>query len=321
MSLFIVAFHWQTKSVELIAEPMLDIIWTKNKLNHHNILQLTVLSLLSTAVGPEHEPPLLRGVVSLQQTKSGTQCGAYGQWTGPFSYQCDTELLHDISSHPAVEQHYQLAYVGWWVANTKGHTEIDIFWQKNSSKCTTFLKRLTGQHQAVCNPITHFTSANYHMLKDFAQIPLWDAMICDTAIHSIPMGNIKHRRTSQGRRGGTNPIPRWSGHLTREVVPESTCVGEKNLHSEHFIVPGALNFYGAWGTKLLWCQRQGTFIVLGAQDFLKVPGAQVSHGTTEHGVGSDQARKAFHFLAATPLKEVTTWTILHANRCMNTLKF
>ena len=66
LSLFIVAFHWQTKSVELIAELIFDIIWIQNKLYHHNIVQLTVLSLLSTAVGPEHKPPLLRGVVSPQ---------------------------------------------------------------------------------------------------------------------------------------------------------------------------------------------------------------------------------------------------------------
>ena len=123
---------------------MLDIIWTKNKLHHHNILQLTVLSLLSTAVGPEHKPPLLRGVVSLQQTKSGTQCGAYGQWTGPLSYQCDAELPHDITSYPAVEQHHQLAYVGQLVVNTKGCTEINFSWQKNSSKCMTFSKWPTG---------------------------------------------------------------------------------------------------------------------------------------------------------------------------------
>ena len=122
------------------------------------------------------------------------------------------------------------------------------------------------------------------------------------SIHSIPRGNVEHRRTPQGRRGRTHPILRWSGHLTREVIPESTRVGEKNLCSEHFIVPGALNFYSARGTELLWCQGHGTFIVLGAQDFLKVPGAQVSHSTTEHSVGSDQVRKAFHFLATTPLQ-------------------
>ena len=144
---------------------------------------------------------------------------AYGWWTGPFNYQCDAELLHDVTSHPAVEKHDQLAYVGLQVADTKGCTEIDFFWQKNSSKHMTFSKWLTGWHQAVLDTITHFTSANYHVLEDSAQIPPWDAMICDTAIHSIPRGNIQHRRTPQGRRGRTNPIPRQSGHLTREVMP------------------------------------------------------------------------------------------------------
>ena len=65
LNLFTVAFHGQTKSLELIAELILDIIWIQNKLYHHSIVQLTMLSLLSTAVGSEHEPPFQRGVVSL----------------------------------------------------------------------------------------------------------------------------------------------------------------------------------------------------------------------------------------------------------------
>ena len=91
----------------------------------------------------------------------------------------------------------------------------------------------------------------------------------------------------QGRRG-EGPIPSQdeSGCLTREVIPESTYVGKKNLCSECFIVQGALNFYSARGTELLWCQGHGTFRVLGAQDFLRVPGAQVSQSTVENGVGS-----------------------------------
>ena len=38
-----------------------------------------------------------------------------------------------------------------------------------------------------------------------------------------------------------------------------------------------------------------------ALEYLKVPGALISIGTTGHGVGSGQVRKAFHFLATTPL--------------------
>ena len=166
---------------------------------------------------------------------------AYSQWTGPFIHKCG-KLLYDITSHPAVKQQHQLTYVSWQVANTKGHTEINFFWQKNSSKCMTFSKLPTGWHQAVCNAITHFTSANHHVLEDSIQIPPWDTVICDTVIHSIPRGNVKHKRTSQSIRGRTNPILRWSGWLTIEVTPETTHVGEKNLCSECFRVPGSLNF-------------------------------------------------------------------------------
>ena len=42
LNMFIVAFHQQTKSVELIAELISDIIWIQNKLYHHTIVQLMV---------------------------------------------------------------------------------------------------------------------------------------------------------------------------------------------------------------------------------------------------------------------------------------
>ena len=70
-------------------------------------------------------------------------------------------------------------------------------------------------------------------------------MIHDTETHPIPQGNIKTWRTSQSRQGGTNPILRWSVHLSREVILESTHVGmkeERKLCSECFIVLGGLNF-------------------------------------------------------------------------------
>ena len=58
LNLFIVASHWQTKSVELIAELIFDIIWIQNKFYHHNIVQLTVLSLFSSTICSEHKSPL-----------------------------------------------------------------------------------------------------------------------------------------------------------------------------------------------------------------------------------------------------------------------
>ena len=154
----------------------------------------------------------------------------------------------------------------------------------------------------VHNPFTHFISARDHVLEDSAQIPTWDTMIHDTRTQSIPQGNVEHWKTSQSRRGGTNPILRWSGHLTREMILESTCVGEKKLHSEHFIVPGALNFLKVPGAL-------NSPKVLGALDFLKVPGALMNHSTTGHGVGSGQVRKAFHFSCHYPTPD-WSWGII-----------
>ena len=69
----------------------------------------------------------------------------------------------------------------------------------------TFPKWLTGQHLAVHNPITHFTRAGNHVLRDSAQVPSWDAMIHDTETHSIPWENIETWRTP--RVEGEEPIP------------------------------------------------------------------------------------------------------------------
>ena len=68
------------------------------------------------------------------------------------------------------------------------------------------------------------------------------------------------------------------------------------------MVPGEQNFYSARGTELLWCQGHRTFIVLGAQDFLKVPGAQVSHHTANMVLDLTRSEKPFIFFATNPLQ-------------------
>ena len=118
-------------------------LWIKNKLHHHNISKSNMLSLLSTAVVLVHGPLLLRGVVNPWQTKSGTQCGSYGQWIEPFTYQYDVELLHDITSHPAIKQYQQITYVSWQASDTKSHTKNGFLPWENSRKHMTFPKWLT----------------------------------------------------------------------------------------------------------------------------------------------------------------------------------
>ena len=256
------------------------------------------MNLLSTAVGPVLEPLLPRGVVNLWQNKSGTQCVAYGWWIGHFTYQCDAGLLHDITSHPAIKQHHQLAYVSWQAADTEGHTKSISFGKKTAVNTWHFQ---SSQHQAVCDPITHFTSARDHVLEDSAQIPSWDGVIHDMRTQSIPRGNVEHGKTLQSRREGTNPILRWSGHLTREVILESTCVGKKKLHSEHFMVPGALSFLKVLGA-LNYPKLPGALNfpkVLGALDFLKVLGALI--GLQDMVLDLVRSEKPFIFLATTPL--------------------
>ena len=88
--------------------------------------QASLLSCLSTAVGPVHEPPSQMRVVNLQQPNSGTQCGAHGRWTDPSAHRHTIQLLDDSASlSPLREQQHlhqhqhQPAHVGWPVADAK----------------------------------------------------------------------------------------------------------------------------------------------------------------------------------------------------------
>ena len=127
------------------------LLWIKNKLHHQNISKSKVLSLIHCH-GPSTWATPSRGVVNPWQTKSGAQCWAYGQWIGPFTYWCDAEQLHDITSHPAIKQYQQLAYVGWQVANTKSHTKMVSFHKKTAVNiCHTQCSRQADTWQCV-NP-------------------------------------------------------------------------------------------------------------------------------------------------------------------------
>ena len=94
--------------------------------------QASLLSCLSTAMGPVHEQPLQYGVVNPQQPNSGTQCGAHDRWTDPGAHRHTIQLLDDSASlSPLREQqhlhqhHHQLAHVGQLVADTKSHMKIN----------------------------------------------------------------------------------------------------------------------------------------------------------------------------------------------------
>ena len=125
------AFCWQNPFVEFLIELLIDSVWTDNKHYHHLISKLIVLSLLSTTVGPEHEPLLWTGVVHPWQSKSGTQCGAYFRWTGPFSHQYHCKLLQTIGNQPVIQQHHQLAYVCHLLANPKSHKKMIYLLETN----------------------------------------------------------------------------------------------------------------------------------------------------------------------------------------------
>ena len=227
-------------------------------INHQPILfKANLLSCLSTTVGLVHEPPLPNGVVNLQQPKFGTQCGAYGWWTGPYTHNCNTQMLGVIASHPQLRtQHHQLAHVSWPVADAWSCTKktisfnkrtlVNIWhlqwgWQADIGQCTTPLHTQIEQ-------------------EDSAQLPTGDTVSGIATIHSIPRGECGDNKETHNKEGSSTFIPRSTGSLSREVVPGPTHEG-KDYTVNLVIVPGALNSNSARGTEHCKCQGHWTFVV------------------------------------------------------------
>ena len=215
------------------------------KLHHQNLSKSKVLSLLSTVMGPVQQPFFPRGVVNPQQTNSGTQCWAYGWWIGPFTYQCDAELLHDITSHPAIKQNQQLAYVSWQAADTKNCTKMVSFCEKTAANVQHFQSsQQADTWQCVIPSHTSLVQGNmcwrtlpkYHCRMPWSMIQ---------RLIPFPEGMLKPGELP--RVEGEEPIPSWDGLAT---YPER------------------------WSQNLLvWARRkktvQWTFYSAGALNFLK----------------------------------------------------
>ena len=220
-------------------------------INYQPILtKADLLSCLSTAVGLVHEPPLPNGVVNPWQPNSGTQCGAYGQWTGPYAHRCNTQLLGEIASHPQLSrQHHQLAHVSQPVANSRSHTKNDFFQQKNTSQCMTFPVRPTGWHQAVHTTITHTNSAG-------GLCPVTNGGHCNLCKHDPLHSQGEHgdHKEPHNQEGSSKIILRLTGNLAREMIPGPSWHDADNCTVNLVIVPGALNSNSARGTEHCKCQ-------------------------------------------------------------------
>ena len=154
----------------------------------------------------------------------------------------------------------------------------------------------------VHHAITNFVNPTYCVLEGVsAQIPSWDIVASGKVIHSIPRGNDESERTSPGRWGRMQPILRRTGHLKREVISDTTCVGLK-ICTENFahtvstcvnisVVLRAQDFCGARSTELFSARGTGLF---------EVPGAHINCSAMTMVLGPIRSDKSFIF-ATIPL--------------------
>ena len=112
----------------------------------------------------------------------------------------------------------------------------------------TFAVRPTGQHQAVHDTTTHTNSAG-------GLCPVIIGGHCDQ-FHHNPLhsqGECGDHEEPHSEEGSSHFILRWTGSLSREVVPGSTQVDEEYCTVNFVIVPGALNSNSTRVTEHLWC--------------------------------------------------------------------
>ena len=135
------------------------------------------------------------------------------QWTKPYTYQCNAELLGDIASDPQERHHHQLAHVGQPAADSRSCTKIDFFPQKNTWKCMTFTVRLASQHLAVQNVIAYTISAV--TICAGGLYPVTIRGHCDLSCHNPLHSQGEHGEWKEPHRreGSSNSILRWTGSL------------------------------------------------------------------------------------------------------------
>ena len=120
----------------------------------------------------------------------------------------------------------------------------NFFQQKNASEHMPFAVRLTGQHWAVCDAITHTNRAG-------GLCPVTNGGCCDQYSHNPLHSQGEHGEQVEhhNEEGSSTIILEQTGSLSRQVVPGPTHEDE-DCAVNLVIVPGALNSNSARGTKL-----------------------------------------------------------------------
>ena len=119
----------------------------------------------------------------------------------------------------------------------------------------------------MCNPITHTSSAG-------GLCPVTNGGCCDQYSHNPLHSQGEHgdNKEPHNEEGSSTIILRWTGSLSREVVPGPTHEDDEDCTVNLVIVPGALSSNSARGTEHCKCQGHLTLIVPGALNICSAMG-------------------------------------------------
>ena len=141
-----------------------------------------------------------------------------------------------------------------------------------------------------------------------------DTVTCIATIHSVPRGNMETTRNPHSKEGSSHVILRWTGSLSREMVPGPTQADEDYCTVNFVIVPGALNSNSTRSTEHSKCQGHLTLIVPGALNICRAMGTFNNCGILEQCLDWYRSGHSFIFVPWSPLQ-------IRAGACLPSLIF
>ena len=151
------------------------------------------------------------------------------------------------------------------------------------------------------NRLTLGSMQHHHTNSAGGLCPGTNGGCCDQYSHNPlhSQGECGGQEEPHNKEGSSTNILRWTGSLSREVVPGPTHEDE-DCTVNLVIVPGALNSHSARDTDHCKCQGHLTLIVPGALNICGAMGTYDNCTISEQCLDQYRSEQSFHFFCHSP---------------------